>query len=449
MKGIFFILIGLMIFSDWAMAQGKETFDLATFNPPAGWKKENKEGVTLYTNTNQQNGYCVIGVYRSKESTGNVKSDFNSEWQDLVVKPLKVTAAPNTEAVQESDGWKVLAGSANFTDGASTAAVLLTTVSGYGRTLSILVLLNDQSYMPVVEKFLDTVNFTRPTVVNTESPRPAAASGSTGGTSGISISTTNFDDGWTATVQDEYVLVHKGNTDVFLFYGIEFTDEIRAHDTADYFWSTVVVPRYTIQWAVKIEPPIADTPLERLYYIEGSGTDRQSGKSCFVAMRVVAISGVAHVIVATGPNKQAYYGQIPNPDVLRGMLSRNYFAITQKDLVGQWKGGSSAAVQLYNVYTGANAGMNMAATSDEFTFNSNGAYQSRLVGATGQVGATKFYDQKFSGNFSTTNWEATLTNFASKNTVFLAYFEAVKGGRILHFTDKTASGMQYHLFKVR
>ena len=166
-------------------------------------------------------------------------------------------------------------------------------------------------------------------------------------------------------------------------------------------------------------------------------------------MRVVAITGVANVIVATAPNKQAYYGQIPSPDVLRGLLSRNYFAITSQDLVGYWKGGSSAALQLYNVYTGANAGMTMASSSDEFTFNGNGAYQCRLVGASGQVGAIKAYDQKYTGNFSTTTWETTLTNFAGKNTIFLAYFEAVKGGRILHFTQKNATGMQYHLFKVK
>jgi hypothetical protein len=177
---IVFMLVGMLIFSDWAVAQSKLTFDLATFNPPAGWKKENKEGVMLFTSTNQQSGYCVIGVYRSKESAGNINSDFNSEWQEVVVKPFKVTAAPNTEAAQEQDGWKILAGSANFTDGAGTAAVMLTTVSGYGRALSILVLVNDQSYMPVVEKFLDSVTFTKPLASGSsrQNPTPQAGGGS-------------------------------------------------------------------------------------------------------------------------------------------------------------------------------------------------------------------------------------------------------------------------------
>jgi hypothetical protein len=403
--------------------------------------------VVLYTNINQNKGYCVLGVYRSKASSGNVRSDFNSEWQDIVVGPFKVSAPPKVEAEQENDGWKILLGSANFTNESGTAAVLLTTVSGFGRKVSILVILNDQSYMPTVEKFLDTITFARSSASTPEDPQPKAAAAA-GGSSGISIATTNFDDGWTATVQNEYVQVSKGNTNVYLFYGIAFTDEIRAQDTADYFWKTVVLPRYNIQSAVKIEPPIPDA-LERLYYIEGNGTDRQAGKPCFVAMRVVAISGIAKVIVATAPNKQAYYGQIPNPDALRNMLTRNYFAVSRQDLVGHWKGGSSGAEQLYNVYTGANEGINMVSTSDEFTFNNTGAYQARLVGASGQVGAMKTYDQRVSGNFSATNWEATLTNFGGRNLVFLAYFEAVKGGRILHFTQKDAKGIQYHLVKVR
>jgi hypothetical protein len=448
MMRLIFIFIAMSIFSGWVEAQGRETIDLATFNPPAGWKKESKEGVALYTNTNQQNGYCLIGVYRSKASLGDLKSDFNSEWKEVVAGPFKVTAAPQTEAAQENEGWKILLGTANFQDAAGgTSAVMLTVVSGYNRRLSILVILNDQSYMPTVEKFLDAVKFTKPAAGDSDTPQPrptTAASGS----SGISIATTNFDDGWVATVQGEYVLAQKGNINVSLFYGIKFTDEIRAQDTADYFWRTVVVPRYTIQSAVKLEPPIPDA-LERLYYIEGQGTERQSGKACFIAMRVVAVSGIAKVIVGTAPNKQAYYSQIPNPDALRQMLTRNYFAVTPQDLTGYWKGGSAGAEQLYNIYTGANEGVNMVSTSDEFTFNNNGTYQARLVGASGQVGAIRTYDQRLNGSFNTTNWETTLTNFSGKTVVFLAYFEAVKGGRILHFTQKNATGMQYHLFKVK
>ena len=42
-----------------------------------------------------------------------------------------------------------------------------------------------------------------------------------------------------------------------------------------------------------------------------------------------------------------------------------------------------------------------------------------------------------------------LSDFNKKNTAgFDAYFEAVKGGRILHLTDKEAKGIQYHLVKV-
>jgi hypothetical protein len=73
-----------------------------------------------------------------------------------------------------------------------------------------------------------------------------------------------------------------------------------------------------------------------------------------------------------------------------------------------------------------------------------------LAGASGQVGNAKFYDVKYSGKFSVTNWEATLSNFNQRSTTgFDAYFEAVKGGRILHLTDKAARGTQYHLVKVK
>jgi hypothetical protein len=134
--------------------------------------------VARYTNINQNNGYCVLGVYRSKESSGNVQSDFTNEWQAIVVGPFKVTAAPKKEAVQEEDGWKVLLGTANFQDaGGGTSAVLLTAISGFGRVLSILVILNDQSYMPVVERFLDTVRLTKPIAQGNAQPNQPRNSG--------------------------------------------------------------------------------------------------------------------------------------------------------------------------------------------------------------------------------------------------------------------------------
>jgi hypothetical protein len=57
-----------------------------------------------------------------------------------------------------------------------------------------------------------------------------------------------------------------------------------------------------------------------------------------------------------------------------------------------------------------------------------------------------FYDQKYNGALTVSPWEIVMTKrFDGKTSTFWAQYEAVRGGRVLHLTDKTASGMQYHL----
>ena len=66
------------------------------------------------------------------------------------------------------------------------------------------------------------------------------------------------------------------------------------------------------------------------------------------------------------------------------------------------------------------------------------------------VSNTKFYDQKYNGNYTVTNWDITTTKqFEGKTKVFWAQFEAVRGGRVLNLTEKEATAMNYHLVKTK
>jgi hypothetical protein len=269
-------------------------------------------------------------------------------------------------------------------------------------------------------------------------------------TTGISMSTTKFEDGWVAKIDSDYVHLVKDGMDIYLFYPILFTDEIRSQDTASYFWNTVVVPRFNINSATKIEDPIPDA-IERLYYIEGTGSDKRSGKSGFIAMKAVSISGASHVIVAVAASKASYNAAFPTPKDLTKMLNANRFALTASDLVGKWTGYDGTALGYYNTNTGNYAGTSSAVTSDQFIFNSNGSYQSSHAGAVSRLGGVAQVSQsKYSGKYSASTWELTITNrFQGKSETFTGYFEAVKGGRILHLTRKDAVGIQYHLAKAR
>jgi hypothetical protein len=89
-----------------SLAQTSETFDIATFQSPNGWKKQIKEGVVIFSTSNQQKGaYAMITLYGSGGSSGNAKSDFESEWQQFIVGQLGVQGKPQIEPVRNTDGW--------------------------------------------------------------------------------------------------------------------------------------------------------------------------------------------------------------------------------------------------------------------------------------------------------------------------------------------------------
>jgi hypothetical protein len=138
----------------------KENFDIITYTPPAGWTKEVTENIVSYTITNKMNNsWCRIGIIKSTISKGNIEKDFESEWQDLVVRNFKPTDAPKLNEVHETDGWKIKEGVVKFTFNNSDAMALLTTISGYDRCASIVVTTNSQDYLKDVDALLTSIEF--------------------------------------------------------------------------------------------------------------------------------------------------------------------------------------------------------------------------------------------------------------------------------------------------
>jgi hypothetical protein len=138
----------------------KENFDIISYSPPAGWKKEVTENIISYTSINNKNKtWCRIGIIKSTISKGNIEADFESEWQDLIVKNYKPTDAPQLNDVHETDGWKIKEGVAKFTFNNTDAMARLTTISGFDRCASIVVTTNSQEYIKDIDALLTSVEF--------------------------------------------------------------------------------------------------------------------------------------------------------------------------------------------------------------------------------------------------------------------------------------------------
>ena len=137
-----------------------ETFDIACFKPPAGWTRDVKPSVVNFTIVdNVKKTYCIIGVYTSVASTGNELTDFKSEWNELVIKPLGATADPQIDTATFSDGRKIIMGASGFKNSGTDNIVLLTSYSGFGRVMSVVALMSNSQYQADLQSFLAGLTF--------------------------------------------------------------------------------------------------------------------------------------------------------------------------------------------------------------------------------------------------------------------------------------------------
>jgi hypothetical protein len=136
----------------------KETFDVITYTAPKKWKKEITENIISYTIVNNQtNTWCRINIVKSTNSKGSIEKDFESEWQEIVVKSYKSAEAPQLNEVQKTGEWKIKAGGAKFISNNSDAMVILTTATGYNRCVSIVTTANSQDYLKDIDALLASV----------------------------------------------------------------------------------------------------------------------------------------------------------------------------------------------------------------------------------------------------------------------------------------------------
>jgi hypothetical protein len=123
------------------------------FTPPTGWIRTSKEGVAIFTDTDKVTGhFCILSIYGASVSAGSPQQDFSKTWSELVIKPFKVDGSPETES-RKDDGWTVIVAGSQIRSNGAPAALILTVYSGFGKTVAMLAVLNDPSYVETVDAF--------------------------------------------------------------------------------------------------------------------------------------------------------------------------------------------------------------------------------------------------------------------------------------------------------
>jgi hypothetical protein len=450
------IIYSFFMFCAMTVIAQKQTFDLTSYTPPKGWAvKKSDKAIQFTKQDNSANTYCIITVYKSIDAPDDGKVNFDASWESLVKDAMTVADEPTMQPVSNEDGWEARSGYSTFESDGSKGIALLVSTTGYQKVVNILILTNTDSYENAITQFLESATFKKPAAKPLAPKENPAVKPAPGKQDGYAFSTTNFDDGWTSVIQDEWVLTTKGNTKVYIYYALPFDVNYftgTGRVERDFYWDTYVAKQFQVlQKQYRDDGEVIGNLKPK--YVEGTATDPQTGETRFIAMRLSIAPNTAYLIIASAPDEATMRQQFPkanNPyrSDLAGMDSYNKFAVAASDLTGQWRDGNTSTMHWAYVtpsgYEGY-AGMTFAATASTFTFNGNGTYSSTHKGATGAVGAMSTFQQAYKGKSTVANWSVTLTNrFNGKTDVFNASFEIIKGGRILHLAG---GGQTYNLLK--
>jgi len=259
MKQILFLIICLLFVPISSLAQSSEMFDIATFQPPKGWNKQaSQSSIQISTEDKAAGTYCLITLFKSIPGTPNAKENFDAAWQTVVKGMVIVSGAPQMASPGNENGWEIQSGVAAFEKNGEKGLAMLVTASGFSRMVNVVILTNTQAYQQNISDFLGSIILKKPVAeIVTAPPRNApAVSSPTASTSGYTFTTTNFDDGWTSTVQNDWVHVAKGSIRVLIHYPNKRADAYNSvvMDGLKNAWDVLVAPRYSTASNFEFKP---------------------------------------------------------------------------------------------------------------------------------------------------------------------------------------------------
>jgi hypothetical protein len=152
------IALSLCLFAPHSVFSQTERLGVVQYTAPRGWLKTQKENVVTFSEINQYSGrFCFITLYGATRSIGTPQNDFAKEWNDLVVKPWSAEANPKTET-EKVGGWTAIAGGGAIDFQGTKAFAFLSVLSGFGKRVSVLGILNDDSYLIPLQAFVEKIS---------------------------------------------------------------------------------------------------------------------------------------------------------------------------------------------------------------------------------------------------------------------------------------------------
>lgn len=139
-----------------AMSQKSSSFDLLSFNEPVNWTfTDNGTYRTYSTVNNTANTFCIISIYNSEVSSGNIDQDFHKAWKGIVAGHFTVIKNLKPQSGKTTTGISYLWDEANVSNGQGNFFARLLVFSLQEKTETVLFLSGNKNMLSQYQTDLD------------------------------------------------------------------------------------------------------------------------------------------------------------------------------------------------------------------------------------------------------------------------------------------------------
>jgi len=163
----FFLLLMLLHYTTTAQ---KKNFDVVSYISPKGWQQQPFEGGIQLTKTDKATGdYVIALITKATATTAAANENFSIEWDILIKGAVQANDAPAMQDPVQNNGWDIISGTANYTDGEQKGVATLITATGGGQTASVVLMTNTDKYQNEMLAFVNSLSLSANTSANQNS----------------------------------------------------------------------------------------------------------------------------------------------------------------------------------------------------------------------------------------------------------------------------------------
>jgi len=173
MKVVWMACVMALALTQSAVAQS-DTFDVATFAAPNGWKRTESPGMVAFQHSQVRNGRfssCQIFVFASRTTDLSAVDNFESEWNTKIAQPLRAPARPHPQTDMRRDGWTAVSSFVDIPQNGLPYRTILYTATTSGRSVSLVVNYTvDGTYQAEIARFFESLQLRGPATPQRSAP---------------------------------------------------------------------------------------------------------------------------------------------------------------------------------------------------------------------------------------------------------------------------------------